>query len=39
VSLVLTSLPMVAKLVILAIAACGITYVWRLPEVSRHVTS
>jgi len=39
VSLVLTSLPMVAKLVILAIAACGITYVWRLPEVSRRATT
>lgn len=35
-SLLLTSLPIAAKLAILAIAACGMTYVWRLPEVSRN---
>jgi uncharacterized membrane protein YbaN (DUF454 family) len=32
-SLLLTSLPLFAKLLILAIAAAGITYVWRLPSV------
>ena len=33
-SLLLTSLPPLAKLVILAVAAAGITYVWRLPSVA-----
>ena len=38
-SLVLTSLPLAAKLIILAVALCGITYVWRLPDVSERVSS
>jgi uncharacterized membrane protein YbaN (DUF454 family) len=34
-SLYFTSIPLVAKLLMLAIGLCGIAYVWRLPEASR----
>ncbi|MGD9633746.1 MAG: YbaN family protein [Pirellulales bacterium] len=33
-SLLLTTMPLAAKLLILAVAAIGITYVWRLPTVA-----
>lgn len=33
-SLALTSLPLGAKLAIVIVAACGIAYIWRLPEVA-----
>ena len=38
-SLLLTSLPIVAKLTIVAIAAIGIAYVWRLPSIVEQVSS
>jgi uncharacterized membrane protein YbaN (DUF454 family) len=37
-SLLLTSLPLAVKLLILAIAICGVTYVWRLPDVAERVS-
>ena len=37
-SLLLTSLPLIAKLAIAAIAACGVTYVWRLPDIVEHLS-
>ena len=33
-SLFFTAIPLAAKLMILAVAACGITYVWRLPDIA-----
>ena len=33
-SLAFTNLPVAAKLAIVAIAACGIAYIWRLPDVA-----
>jgi uncharacterized membrane protein YbaN (DUF454 family) len=38
-SLLLTSLPLAAKLTIVAIAAIGIGYVWRLPSIVEQVSS
>lgn len=38
-SLLLTSLPIAAKAAILAVAAIGIAYVWRLPSVVEQVSS
>jgi hypothetical protein len=38
-SLAYTSLPLVAKLMILALGAIGIAYVWRLPDASEPVSN
>lgn len=38
-SLLLTNLPVAAKLTIAAIAAIGITYVWRLPSIIEQVST
>ncbi len=38
-SLAFTALPLVAKLLILALGAVGIAYVWRLPDASEPVSS
>jgi len=38
-SLVVTTIPLVAKFIILAIAACGVTYVWRLPAISQRMSA
>ncbi len=35
-SLYFTSIPLAAKLMILAVAACGIAFVWRLPDISER---
>lgn len=38
-SLLLTNLPAAAKLAILAVAALGIAYVWRLPNIAEQVSN